>query len=46
MNAFTKLLVLLLISTLAACASKPDRPELSEREIYETAQGYLNSKNF
>ena len=46
MNAFTKLLALLLISTLAACASKPDRPELSEREIYETAQGYLNSKNF
>ena len=46
MNAFNKLLALLLIATLAGCASEPERQELSEREIYETAQGYLNSKNF
>ncbi|MGJ8687025.1 MAG: outer membrane protein assembly factor BamD [Spongiibacteraceae bacterium] len=31
---------------VVACASEPDRPELTEREIYETAQGYLKSKNF
>ncbi|MGB2254802.1 MAG: outer membrane protein assembly factor BamD [Spongiibacter marinus] len=46
MKAFNKLLALLLIATLAGCASEPERQELSEREIYETAQGYLNSKNF
>lgn len=46
MKAFNKLLALLLIAALAGCASEPERQELSEREIYETAQGYLNSKNF
>ncbi|WP_372864619.1 outer membrane protein assembly factor BamD [Spongiibacter sp.] len=46
MKAFNKLLALLFIAALAGCASEPNRQELSEREIYETAQGYLNSKNF
>jgi outer membrane protein assembly factor BamD len=47
MKAVVKVFALLFISILVAgCASGPDRPEMSEREIYEAAQGYLKSKNF
>ncbi len=47
MKAVVKVFALLYISILVAgCASDPDRPEMSEREIYEAAQGYLKSKNF
>ena len=47
MKAVVKVVVLLFITVLiAACAGEQDRPDLSEREIYETAQGYLKSKNF
>ncbi|MEX1670367.1 outer membrane protein assembly factor BamD [Zhongshania guokunii] len=47
MKAVVKVFALLFISILVAgCASDPDRPEMSEREIYEAAQGYLKSKNF
>ncbi|WP_373081902.1 outer membrane protein assembly factor BamD [Zhongshania sp.] len=47
MKAVVKVFALLFISILVTgCASGPDRPEMSEREIYEAAQGYLKSKNF
>ena len=46
MKALNNVVIVLLIAVLAGCASKPNRQEQSEREIYETAQGYLNSKNF
>ncbi|MDF1691189.1 MAG: outer membrane protein assembly factor BamD [Zhongshania sp.] len=47
MKAVVKVFALLFISILVVgCASDPDRPEFSEREIYEAAQGYLKSKNF
>jgi outer membrane protein assembly factor BamD len=47
MKAVVKVFTVLFITVLVAgCAGKPDRPDLSEREIYETAQGYLKSKNF
>ena len=46
MKALNNIVIVLLIAVLAGCAGKPNRQELSEREIYETAQGYLNSKNF
>jgi outer membrane protein assembly factor BamD len=47
MKAVVKVFALLFITLLVAgCAGKQDRPEQSEREIYEAAQGYLKSKNF
>ncbi|GAA4103603.1 outer membrane protein assembly factor BamD [Zhongshania borealis] len=47
MKAVVKVFALLFISILVVgCANRPDRPEMSEREIYEAAQGYLKSKNF
>ena len=47
MNAVAKLISLMLFAALiAGCASEAKRPDQSEREIYEAAQGYLKSKNY
>ena len=47
MNAVVKVIALLTLGVLlAGCAGEQDKPEMSEREIYETAQGYIKSSNF
>ncbi|AKH68979.1 Beta-barrel assembly machine subunit BamD [Spongiibacter sp. IMCC21906] len=47
MKAVFKIIALITLgAVLAGCAGEQDKPDSSERELYETAQGYIKSKNF